>query len=227
MQSSRRKFYGRRQGHKLHPRQAALMQDVLPQLSVSVDRCDPFEIFKNTGRYNKYALEIGFGGGEHLIARARQQPDTGFIGSEVFVNGVSKLVAAVEHENFTNIRIYPDDVRDLLPCLPAASFDYMYLLYPDPWPKKRHNKRRFISPENLTELHRILKPGGAFIFASDIADYVSWALARIRQHGGFIWTARTASDWRQADAMWPGTRYEAKAIKAGRQPTYLHFQRSE
>lgn len=203
------------------------MQDLLPQLSVALDHCDPSDIFQKPGRYKKYALEIGFGGGEHLAARAHQQPDTGFIGSEVFVNGVSKLLAAVEQEGLTNIRIYPDDVRDLLPCLPVACFDYVYLLYPDPWPKKRHNKRRFIRPENLAELHRILKPGGAFIFASDIADYVNWALAHIRHHGGFIWTARRADDWRHADAQWPGTRYEAKAIKAGRQPTYLHFLRSE
>jgi tRNA (guanine-N7-)-methyltransferase len=199
------------------------MQTMLPQLRIDPDRCAPPDVFQGPDSYSKYALEIGFGGGEHLAARAQQQPDTGFIGSEVFVNGVSKLVAAIAAENLTNIRIYPDDVRDLLPRLPAASIDCVYLLYPDPWPKKRHNKRRFISPDNLAELYRILKPGGGFIFASDIDDYVSWALAHMRQHGGFTWTARAADDWRQADADWPGTRYEAKAVKAGRQPTYLHF----
>jgi tRNA (guanine-N7-)-methyltransferase len=227
MLSPRRKFYGRRQGHKLHPRQAALMQDLLPKLCLTLDQSDPSDPWQMPGGYREYALEIGFGGGEHLAARAQQQPETGFIGSEVFVNGVSKLVAAIEQENLTNIRIYPDDVRDLLPSLPPACLDRVYLLYPDPWPKKRHNKRRFISPENLAELHRILKPSGDFIFASDIADYVSWTLTHIRRHGGFTWTARTADDWRRADDLWPGTRYEAKAIKAGRRPTYLHFARSK
>lgn len=226
MQTPRRKFYGRRQGHKLHPRQAALMQDLLPKLCVGLDACAPKDLFSAAPSVKKYALEIGFGGGEHLAARAEQEPETGFIGSEVFVNGVSKLLSSIDETGLTNIKIYPDDARDLLPQLPDAGFDDIYLLYPDPWPKKRHNKRRFICAENLAHLRRVLKPGGRFIFASDIADYVSWTLAHMRLEEGFKWTARSASDWLMPDARWPGTRYEAKAIKAGRPPTYLTFIRT-
>ncbi len=219
-----RKFYGRRQGHKLHPRPAAIVADHLPRLAFDLDDADPVALFETKPEVTSYALEIGFGGGEHLAARAKASPDIGFIGSEVFLNGVAKLVAQVADHGLENIRIYDEDARDLIERLPDNSFSAIFLLYPDPWHKKRHNKRRFVSPQHLEQFHRILKADGYFYFASDIADYTSWTLATVRDHGKFEWLAKTADDWRLPFHDWPGTRYEAKAIAAGRKPSYLTFK---
>lgn len=219
-----RKFYGRRQGHKLHPRPAAIVEEHLPRLAFALDDADPLVLFEAKPEVNTYALEIGFGGGEHLAARARARPDIGFIGSEVFLNGVAKLVAQVADHGLENIRIYDEDARDLIERLPDNSFSAIFLLYPDPWHKKRHNKRRFVSPQHLEQFHRILRNDGYFYFASDIADYTSWTLATVRAHGKFEWLAKTADDWRVPFPDWPGTRYEAKAIAAGRKPSYLTFK---
>ena len=170
-------------------------------------------------------LEIGFGGGEHLAAGAIAHPETGFIGCEPFTNGVAKLVRAVEEAGLANVRIHDNDARDLLDWLPDESLERVDLLYPDPWPKTRHWKRRFVGADNLDRLVRVLKPGGIFRFASDIDSYVAWTLTEVRRHGRFDWLARSAADWRTPWPGWPGTRYEAKALREGRKGHYLTFQR--
>ena len=223
---NRRFVYGRRQGHRLHPRQARLVEDLLPQLSFALEQATRLETcFAKPCK--KFVLEIGFGGGEHLAARAKAHPDSGFIGCEPFLNGVAKLLLSISEENLENIRIYHDDARNVLEALAPETLDEIYLLYPDPWHKLRHNKRRFVSQENLQSLFRALKPGGQLLVASDIPDYVSWTLNHVRRHGGFTWQAAQLDDWDAPPADWPGTRYEAKAVAAGRHPCYLRFHRRD
>ena len=203
------------------------MDTLLPALRLDETRRAalrrPDALFDNAPE--RLVLEIGFGGGEHLVYRAKEHPDWGFIGAEPFVNGVAKLLSAIDAAGLFNIRVWFDDARLLLPLVGDESFDAVWLLYPDPWPKKRHHKRRFVNRENLGHVHRILKPGGEFLFASDIPDYVRWTLAHMRAHGGFEWLAERPADWREPPAGWPGTRYEAKARREGRMPAYLHFRR--
>jgi tRNA (guanine-N7-)-methyltransferase len=170
-------------------------------------------------------LEIGFGGGEHLVAEARAHPEVGFIGVEPFIAGMAKAVSAIEENALRNVRLYDGDAALLLDWLPPSSLRRVDLLYPDPWPKKRHWKRRFVSAENLDRIARALQPGGAFRFASDIPGYVEWTLAHLAADARFAWEAESAADWLLPFPGWPGTRYEAKALKAGRIPTYLAFRR--
>jgi tRNA (guanine-N7-)-methyltransferase len=170
-------------------------------------------------------LEIGFGGGEHLAAEARAHPEARCIGCEPFVNGVAKLLAAVAREGLENIRLWDRDATELLPRLPAAALDTVYLLYPDPWPKRRQRKRRFLSDETLSAFAHILKPGGELRFATDVDDYAGWALVRVLRSKDFAWTAERPDDWRRPWDGWPGTRYEAKALAEGRRPSYLTFRR--
>ena len=219
----RRHVYGRRQGHKLHPRQAGLVADMLPALRVPQAPFDPAGLFGVPPQ--SVALEIGFGGGEHLARKAALEPYTGFIGCEPFLNGVAKLLMEIEAQSLGNIRIHDNDARDLMEWLPDACLDRIYLLYPDPWPKTRHHKRRFIVPDNLQQFFRILKPGGELMVASDIPHYIMWTLSHIRQHGGFAWQAEAADDWRLPPPGWQPTRYEQKALREGRTPTYLYFRR--
>ncbi len=169
-------------------------------------------------------LEIGIGGGEHLVAQAHANPTVGFIGIEPFVAAFAKGVQAVGERGLRNVRLYDDDAVPLLDWLPAHTLSEIDLLYPDPWPKRRHAKRRFVNARNLDRICRLLEPGGRFRFASDAAAYVDWALAAVHAHGGLRWTAETADDWRRPWAGWPGTRYEAKALRAGRIPAYLTFR---
>jgi tRNA (guanine-N7-)-methyltransferase len=217
-------FFGRRKGKALRAGQQDLVATLLPHLRVPEDGpVDPAALF---GRpVEGLVLEIGFGGGEHLTARAREAPGTGFIGCEPFVNGMAKMLAAVERENLDNVRLWDEDATVLLPRLPAGAFDLVYLLYPDPWPKRRQRKRRFVSPESLREIARLLRPGGEFRFASDIDDYAGWTLARALAVPALRWTASRADDWRLPFPGWPGTRYEAKALREGRRPSYLAFER--
>jgi tRNA (guanine-N7-)-methyltransferase len=170
-------------------------------------------------------LEIGFGGGEHLAAEARAHPEIGFIGCEPFLNGMAKMLATIEREGFENVRLWDRDATGLLPRLPPSSFDLVYLLYPDPWPKRRQRKRRFLNEETLAAIARILKPGGELRFATDIDDYAGWALSRVLCSADLTWTAERPDDWRKPWPGWPGTRYEAKAISEGRVPSYLTFRR--
>jgi tRNA (guanine-N7-)-methyltransferase len=220
-------FFGRRKGKPLRANQERLMEESLGALKLDIASPPPgdletlFPVPVKTIR-----LESGFGGGEHLIHRAATNPETGFIGVEPFVNSMAKLLARIEELGLKNIRLYDDDAVQVLDWLPAGSIDHIDLLYPDPWPKKRHWKRRFVSDVNLARFHRVLKPGGLFCFASDIDTYVNWVLQHIDRHGGFEWTARNASDWLTAFKDWPGTRYEAKARREGRSSAYLTFRRT-
>jgi tRNA (guanine-N7-)-methyltransferase len=226
---SRRHVYGRIKGKALKPRQANLMETLLPRVSISIGDTplDPQSLF---GDAEEVWLEIGFGGGEHLAHQADTHRHVGILGCEPFVNGVAKLVTEIEERNLTNVRILNDDARFLLEKLTPASLSRVFILYPDPWPKKRHNKRRFVNLETLDLLARALKPGGELRFASDIPDYIAWTLAHVsrfnRERGEtFRWNADCADDWRKPYEGWPGTRYEAKAIREGRTPAYLSFRR--
>ncbi len=226
MSERRDSLYGRRKGKPLSPRRAGLMATLYRERAVDIDAPPPSTLAALfPGAPAHVSLEIGFGGGEHLIAAATAAPDAGFIGVEPYLNGMASAVAAIHDRALANIRLFDGDASRLLDWLPVASLDAVDLLYPDPWPKKRHWKRRFVSPENLGRLARVLKPGGAFRFASDIPSYVAWTLRHTLRHPAFAWTAERADDWRLPFAGWPGTRYEAKAIAAGRTPTYLTFAR--
>jgi tRNA (guanine-N7-)-methyltransferase len=219
-------FFGRRKGKPLRDRQAEGLAVVLPALKLDLDAAAPArleELFPVP--VAEIRLEIGFGGGEHLIHRAEECPQTGFIGVEPFVNSMAKLVGRVTELGLKNIRLYDDDATQVLDWLPAGSVDRIDLLYPDPWPKRKHWKRRFVSQVNLERFHRVLKPGGLFQFASDIDTYVNWTLIHCRDHGGFEWLAGQSSDWLTPFAGWPGTRYEAKARREGRSSAYLSFRK--
>jgi tRNA (guanine-N7-)-methyltransferase len=172
-------------------------------------------------------LEIGFGGGEHLIQAATRHPDIGFIGCEPFVNGLAKALARIDELRLDNIRIHDGDAADVLDRLAPASLGRVYLLYPDPWPKRRHWKRRFVSASNLARLARVMRPGAELRFATDWADYAAWTLVHVRRHPAFRWDAERADDWRRPWDSWQGTRYEAKAVAEGRRPVYLTFRRTE
>ena len=171
-------------------------------------------------------MEIGFGGGEHFVAEAERHPRTGFIGAEPFVNGMAKALTAIEARALSNIRLHHGDAIELLAWLPASSLARVDLLYPDPWPKRRHWKRRFVQDKSVAAIARIVKAGGEFRFASDIPDYVAWTLLRSMRSPDFAWTAEQADDWRQPWPGFSGTRYEAKAKREGRAPCYLIFRRT-
>jgi tRNA (guanine-N7-)-methyltransferase len=220
-------FFGRRHGKTLRPLHASLLDTLLPKLRLDLETPAPAnicELFDSP--VIDARLEVGFGGGEHLLHRMREKPNSGFIGVEPFVNGMAKLLAGLHAEPMANIRLFDQDAALLLDWLPAASLSHVDILYPDPWPKKRQHKRRFISPENLDRLARVIKPGGKLCFASDIADYVNWTLIHVRAHGGFVFDADDANSWRVPYPGWPGTRYEAKAHREGRTPAYLSFTRA-
>jgi tRNA (guanine-N7-)-methyltransferase len=218
-------FFGRRKGHPLRAHQASLFDALLPTLALDLAAPAPADLRTLFKDVDDVRLESGFGGGEHLIAEAERLPRTGFIGIEPFVNGMAKALAAIDGRKLENIRLHHGDATDVLAWLPAASLARFDLLYPDPWPKRRHWKRRFVQDESVAAIARIVKPGGEFRFASDIADYVAWTLARLLRSREFAWTAERADDWRKPWAGWSGTRYEAKAKREGRAPCYLIFKR--
>jgi tRNA (guanine-N7-)-methyltransferase len=219
-QNSERGFFGRRKGKALREGQAAQIEAVLPRL-----RLPDGEIADLTSLFPQpveaVRLEIGFGSGEYLLARMRESPQIGFIGVEPFVNGMAKFLAVISREGLGNVRLWDGDAALLLPRLPQGSLDAIDLLYPDPWPKRRQRKRRFVSDRSLAMFARALKAGGRFRFASDIDDYVGWTLSRLLRSPDFDWTDARAADWRQPYPGWVRTRYEAKAIAAGRAPSYL------
>jgi len=218
-------FFGRRKGHPLRRRQAALMDTLLPRLKLDLAAPAPADLRALFHGVDEVRLESGFGGGEHLIAEAAQHPRSGFIGIEPFVNGMAKALAAIDERKLENIRLHHGDATDMLAWLPDASLVRFDLLYPDPWPKRRHWKRRFVQDATLIEIARVLRPGGEFRFVTDWPDYAAWTLKHLARTSDFEWTAERADDWRKPWPGFTGTRYEAKAKREGRVPCYLIFKR--
>lgn len=217
-------FFGRRKGKALRGNQIRLIEENLESMRLDLGSAAPGDLRTLfAAPVEKIRLEIGFGGGEHLVHRAAECPKTGFIGVEPFVNSMAKLLKKVEELGLGNIRLHDDDATVVLDWLPENSIDQIDLLYPDPWPKKRHWKRRFVSNVNLDRIARVLKPEGRFCFASDIDTYVNWTLFHVTKNGRLEWTARNAADWLTPFETWPGTRYEAKAKREGRSSAYLTF----
>jgi tRNA (guanine-N7-)-methyltransferase len=221
-----RAFFGRRKGHKLRPHHARLIDTLLPRLAIDISNPAPAEL--NTlfpVPIDDIQLEIGFGGGEYLIAQAQERPRTGFIGVEPFVNGMAKALAAIESGKLQNIRLHFDDAVNLMAWLPESALARIDLIHPDPWPKRRHWKRRFVQDAMVSRLARILRPGAEFRFVTDIADYAAWTLQRLLRSADFEWTAQCADDWQKA---WPGfiqTRYHAKAAREERASCFLVFRK--
>ena len=219
------RFYGRRKGKPLKAGRLAFLDTLLPKLKIArpTRALDPRTLFEHKPR--QIWLEIGFGGGEHLAAQAAANPDVGLIGSEVFLNGVAGALKEIDARGVTNARLYNEDVRFLVPHLPPASLDRIFLMFPDPWPKTRHAKRRFFGPENLPEFARLLVDGGELRVASDHPVYIRWCLQHGPVHPDFVWQVAGPHDWRERPADGFPTRYEQKAIEAGRPPVYMRFVR--
>ena len=219
--------YGRRRGRKLRPARQAALDSGLAATSLDAlppnGTLEPRSLF--TPALRAVWLEIGFGGGEHLAWQAASNPDVGILGAEPFVNGVASLLAQVARRGLNNVRVWPDDGGALLAALADASIDRVFLLFPDPWPKARHHKRRIINPANLDALARILVDGAEFRVATDDESYLGWILTHILDHPAFTWTVQDPRDWRQRPADWPATRYEEKAGKSGRKAYFLRFRR--
>lgn len=221
-----RRHFGRRKGPALSAHQAGLLEDLLPRLQLELQTGrDPRVYFSNT--VSDIWMEVGFGGGEHLFWQAEANPDIGIIGAEPYVSGVAKLLSklAASPNKAANIRLYTEDASDIIEALPDACLGRVFVLFPDPWPKTRHHKRRFIKTAMLDRLARVMKPGAELRFATDDNSYLVWTLERLSAHAAFAWLAQSASDWRARPPDWPETRYEAKAIRAGSTCTYLRFVR--
>lgn len=223
-----RNFYGRIRGKGLRPSQKRYLDDLADLSPGPVgwdDNPERAALDLNTlfpGR--PVWLEIGFGGGEHLVHQAAANPHVGLIGAEPYINGVAMLLGKIRANPADNIRVHPGDARDLLDVLPEGSIAKAFLLYPDPWPKKRHHRRRFVTPEHLDPLARVLAAGAEFRIATDIPDYVRQALEEVPR-AGFEWLAERPDDWRKPWPDWISTRYEKKALREGRTPHYLTFRR--
>ena len=233
------KFFGRRQGRRIRKAKTSLLESFLPELQINQNT-----VFKKETLFGvpikSVCLEIGFGNGEHIAGQALKNPDTGYIGAEVFKNGVANLLTLLTGikegnalpekitllpERVDNIRIYDDDIRLLFSRLPDGFLDKVLLLFPDPWPKKRHASRRFVNPENLKEIARILKPGGLFRIATDHPIYKTWSLRQMHEDKNFRWAATCGKDWKNPPSDWVETKYQRKAIREGRRPIFLDFIR--
>ncbi|MFC3050320.1 tRNA (guanine(46)-N(7))-methyltransferase TrmB [Kordiimonas pumila] len=223
---SHRRFFGRRKGNRLSGRKQGLMDELLPRISVAIPDgetpLDPATVFDRPMR--ELWLEIGFGKGEHLAWQARANPDIGMIGCEPYLNGVAGLLTSIEEENLDNIRVYGDDARHVIWHLPDASVDRVFLIHPDPWPKRRHAQRRFVGPENLDDIARILKDGGEFRVGTDHPIYREWTAIQMAERPDFTWLAEKPSDWLVRPDDWPETRYEAKALEG--HATYFRYLRN-
>ena len=218
-------FFGRRKGKTLSPTQQRLIDDLLPRLCVNPT--EPIEDARTLFAHEPQGLwlEIGFGGGEHLVRQAESHPDKGLIGCEPFVNGMVKALSQLKDRAIGNVRLYDEDAAHILDWLPEGSLERIFLLYPDPWHKKRHWKRRFVSDQNLKRMVRVLKPGGVFRFASDIEDYVRWTLDHVAAIPQLEEQGTTQEERLTPWSDWLRTRYEEKAIREGRRPQYLEFLR--
>lgn len=214
-----RKFlssFGRNRGRKLRPHPQRLVDDLLPQLAVDV---------ASLATQKTVALEIGFGGGEHFVAQATHHPETLFIGCEPFINGVAKCLTAIEKLKLTNVRLFTDDARKLLQTLPDGCIDSVFILFPDPWPKVRHTKRRLVNAETLSMLARVHKPGGRLLIATDHVDYSVWILERLLASPDYRWTAQSQTDWLTPPADWTETKYQRKTSAEGRPPLFFECVR--
>lgn len=226
----RRNFHGRRHGKTLRPTQRRHVEELLPALSVpGVDPLEhpnrkPIDVTALFGGPREVRLEVGTGGGEHIADRAVAHPEIGFIGCEPYINGVAMLLGRIERLGIRNVRIHPGDARDLIDLLPDGALGRVYVLYPDPWPKSRHHKRRFMSPENLTALARVMASGSELRLATDIAEYVEHSLEAVAAVEAFSADA-SGADLHRPWEGWKSTRYEAKALREGRRPHYLTFTR--
>jgi tRNA (guanine-N7-)-methyltransferase len=224
--SSELRSFGRRRGRRLSARQSHLLTEVGPDVRPDLDEPPPANaaaLFSVP--VTQVWLEIGFGGGEHLVWQAQNHPDVGIIGCEPFEEGVVKVLAIIDEHGIENIRVHPDDARPLLRWLPEQSIDRAFVLFPDPWPKVRHRKRRLVATPLLDQLAQALRPGAELRVATDIGDYARTMLVALMRHPSFRWTATGPSDWRTRPIDWPPTRYEAKALREGRRCTYLRFVR--
>lgn len=218
-------LHGRRKGKPLAPYQHELVRTLLPRLAIDVrGAIDTARLFADSTQ--DVWLEIGFGSGEHLLAVAGRHPEIGFIGCEPFLNGMARALARIAEDDLQNIRLHEGDAGEVIDALPAASIGRVFLLYPDPWPKRRQRKRRFISDAMLARLARVMRRGAELRFATDIDDYCGWTLARLLRSPDFTWTAGQASDWQTPWQDWAATRYEQKAVSQGRRGCYLTAIRS-
>ena len=241
--------FGRKRGRKLSPRQQELLRDALPRVALDLASPPPEPLdalFSHHGGRplsssvddearaggerglaprREIWLEIGFGGAEHMIWQASRNPNIGIIGCEPFQDGIVKALSAIEEGGLSNVRLHGDDARPVVRWLPRSSLDRVFILFPDPWPKKRHQKRRLVSRALLDELARVMKPGAELRFATDVGDYARTALLAIEGHPAWRWIASHPADWRQRPPDWPQTRYEAKAIRDGRRAYFFRFMR--
>jgi tRNA (guanine-N7-)-methyltransferase len=219
-------LFGRRKGHKLRLHQADLIEHLLPRLALDIVAASPADL---AALFDPPAgdirLEIGFGGGEHLIAEARAFPDTGFIGCEPYVNGMAKILTQIQAHDIGNIRLFAGDAAEMLAWAPPQSLARIDLIHPDPWPKRRHWKRRFVRDATVAAMARVLQPDGEFRCVSDIDHYCAWTLAHLARSPDFLWIAQRADDWRLPWADYTMTRYGRKAERDGRRATYLRFRK--
>ncbi len=214
--------YGRLKTRTIKPRQAALMETLLPTIRPPTTAFDPRTLMAGA---SEAWLEIGFGGGEHMAAQAQRRPDVLILGAEPFQNGVASALRHIDEQALGNVRVLDGDARELMALMPAASLTRIFVLFPDPWPKSRHNKRRIVQAETVAEFARLLQPGGRLRFASDWGDYVDWSLLRLTANPAFRWTAEAACDWRTPPADHITTRYEEKRL-GDCAPVFLDFVRA-
>ncbi len=224
--AQRQLIFGRRRGRRLRSMQKVRIGELLPRFVLTIPRSgllEPGAAFIAPKR--PVWLEIGFGGGEHLAAQAECHPEISLIGCEVFQPGIAKLLAHIELRNLDNIRIFTEDARLMIAALPPSSIDRVFIMFPDPWPKRRHENRRLVSCETLDALAAVMTDGAELRLATDDSNYLVWMLEQLTEHPLFEWLVRGPCDWRNRPGDWPPTRYEEKARAAGRAPNFLRLRR--
>lgn len=217
--------FGRRRGRKLGPRKQQLLDTLLPRIAIEPSTLSANQMKQLLSGWREVWLEIGFGGGEHLAAQAKNNPDVLMIGCEPYINGIVGLLADIEQEQITNIRVFSDDVRDLLPHLPPQALARIFILFPDPWPKQRHHKRRLITLQTLAALAAVQPPGAELLLATDHSDYAAWMLEKLLACPHYQWQAQRPDDWRIPPSGWVTTRYQAKAEAEGIEPLFISARR--